>query len=84
MREDYDQLTNHDVMSATEMAEYDRDAEFAVDAADDARGLENERAHADEPADPDECTAEFIDGSWDGTYCGCPECRSRAYEATEG
>ncbi|MEV6547920.1 hypothetical protein AB0M57_04325 [Streptomyces sp. NPDC051597] len=32
---DYDDMTNADVMSATEMAEYERDAEFAQDAADD-------------------------------------------------
>ncbi|MGI5348799.1 hypothetical protein ACQEU8_11470 [Streptomyces sp. CA-250714] len=83
MNEDYDQLTNHDVMSATEMAEYDRDAEFAIDAADEARARETERAEASQTHDdPDECYAEFIDGSW--THCGCEDCQQRAYEETEG
>ncbi|MDJ0460605.1 hypothetical protein [Streptomyces sp. H27-C3] len=37
MSDGYDDMTNADVMSASEMHEYDQAAEFAQDAADDAR-----------------------------------------------
>ncbi|MDF4250450.1 hypothetical protein [Streptomyces sp. WMMB303] len=84
MNEDYDQLTDHDVMSTDEMAAYDRDTEFALDAADEARAHDEQRIETTEPDDPDECAAEFIDGTWDGTFCGCQDCHRRAYEATEG
>lgn len=41
---DYDDMTNADVMSASEVAEYDRADEFALDAADEARNAERETA----------------------------------------
>lgn len=37
---DHDDMTNADVMSADEIAEYDRADEFALDAANDARNGE--------------------------------------------
>ncbi|MFL5910508.1 MAG: hypothetical protein ACJ768_08095 [Gaiellaceae bacterium] len=70
---DYDQMTNADVMSAEELAEYDRDAEFRLDAEDEARALReeaDEAARAAEAGDPDDCGGEFIDGIW----YGCGEC----------
>ncbi|MFD9567720.1 hypothetical protein [Streptomyces sp. NPDC059994] len=73
---DYDDMTNADVMSASEMAEYERDAEFALDAADEREALEREKAEeAAMTSDGHECQAEFIDGSWD--YCGCDDCNDR-------
>ncbi|MVO87897.1 hypothetical protein GPA10_24850 [Streptomyces sp. p1417] len=82
---DYDGMTNADVMSADELAEYERDAELRLDAADEERALEEERARAaehgaDEDGDGD-CHAEFIDGSW--TYCGCPDCEQREADDAE-
>lgn len=47
---DYDDMTNADVMSGEELAEYDRDAEFALDAADEARAIAEDAAR---PAEPD-------------------------------
>lgn len=69
-------------MSATERYEYDRTAEFVLDAQDEERNAEEQRkAEAEAPAiDEGECQAELIDGSW--TYCGCPECNDR--EAADG
>lgn len=77
---DYDHMTNADVMGADELAEYDRDAEFRLDAEDEARALREEAeaaARAAEAGDPDDCGGEFIDGSWYG--CGeCEVCLSTA------
>lgn len=70
---DYDHMTNADVVGADELAEYDRDAEFQLDAEDEARALQaeaDEAAHAAELGDPDDCGGEFIDGTW----YGCGEC----------
>lgn len=72
----------HDVMSAEELAEDDRRAEFALDAADDLRNAEAAAAEEAEADDPGrECFAELIDGSY--TYCGCEECEQREYEDSE-
>lgn len=70
---DYDDLTIHDVMSAAELAEDERDAELRLDAADEERALKaeaEEAARAAESGDPDDCGGEFIDGVW----YGCGEC----------
>lgn len=76
-----DHSREHDVdqdegMSATERYEYDRTAEFVLDAQDEERDAEEQRkAEGRDAADDDECQAEFIDGSH--TYCGCPDCNER-------
>jgi hypothetical protein len=31
----------------------------------------------------DDCVAEFIDGSYDTSMCGCEDCRQAEYEAVE-
>lgn len=72
----YEGMTNADVMSADEIAEYERDAELALDAADEERRAAEETTEAPGP-DDGECQAEFIDGSY--TYCGCEGCREREY-----
>lgn len=73
---DYDDLTIHDVMSAAELAEDERDAELRLDAADEERALREdaeEAARAAESGDPEDCGGEFIDGIWYG--CGdCEPC----------
>ncbi|MFF1297977.1 MULTISPECIES: hypothetical protein [unclassified Streptomyces] len=74
---DYDHMTNADVISAAELAEYDRDAEFRLDAADEARDAEAAAAElaAADGDDADDCGGEFIDGVWYG--CGaCDACAS--------
>lgn len=77
---DYDDLSIHDVMSAEELAEDDRTAEFRMDAADEARALREEAdaaARDAEAGDPDDCGGEFIDGNWYG--CGeCEACQGAA------
>lgn len=72
---DYEHLTNADVMSGDEIAEYERDAEFAQDAADEARNAEEAKAEAAAGDMSITCEAEFIDGTF--TYCGCEECDER-------
>jgi hypothetical protein len=70
---DYDDMTNADVMSGAELAEYERDAELRLDAADEERALREdaeEAARNAEAGDPDDCGGEFIDGIW----YGCGEC----------
>ncbi|MFJ9374392.1 hypothetical protein [Streptomyces sp. NPDC101455] len=81
-----DDLTIHDVMSGDEIAEYDRDAEFRMDAADEERALKADAEDAARAAesgdDPDDCGGEFIDGTWYG--CGvCPACLSTADNVDE-
>lgn len=77
---DYDDLTNADVMSATELYEDERDAELRLDAADEERDAAEEQARNAEPDTADgECGAEFIDGSW--TDCGCLDCEQREADA---
>lgn len=79
---EYEHLTNADVMSAHELAEYDRDAEFRLDAeqeARDAREAQNQGAD-DEP--DGECIPELIDGSLYG--CGaCEPCRDAQQDADD-
>jgi hypothetical protein len=41
---DYDELTNADVMSGAELDEYERAAEYVLDAADDKRTEEETAA----------------------------------------
>lgn len=82
---DYEHMTNADVMSGAELAEYDRDAEFRLDAADEERALAAEQAEAAQagPDDPDDCGGEFIDGVWYG--CGvCEVCLSSTDDLDEG
>lgn len=72
---EYDHMTNADVMGADDIAEYDRDAEFALDAADEKRALEQEAAEASRAAesgdDPEDCCAVAPDD-----MCGiCEGCR---------
>lgn len=50
----YAGMTNADVMSASELAEYDRDAEFALDAADEERHLADAEANDHHDAADDE------------------------------
>jgi hypothetical protein len=74
----HDHLTNSDVMSGAEIAEYDRDAELLLDAADEERALKveaEEAARDAEAGDPDDCGGEFIDGTWNGCG-GCQVCLS--------
>lgn len=47
----YAGMTNADVMSGEELAEYDRDAEYAQDAADEARDIAEAEAAAERYAD---------------------------------
>lgn len=48
------ELTIHDVMSASEIAEYERDAEFALDAADEERNAELDAAEDYDDAGADD------------------------------
>ncbi|MET9073931.1 hypothetical protein ABZX95_17525 [Streptomyces sp. NPDC004232] len=77
----YDGLTNADVMSAAELAEYDRDAEFRLDAEQEARDArEQDQAAADEPEG--ECIPELIDGTLYG--CGvCEPCQDAQQDADD-
>lgn len=77
-------MTNADVMSGEELAEYDRDAEFRLDAADEQRALEEDAkeqaAHA-AVADDDieDCGAPSPD-----TECGmCEGCQEREADDIE-
>jgi len=77
---DYDHMTNADVMSGAELAEYDRHDELLLDAADEERALRAEAeaaARAAEAGDPEDCGGEFIDGVWHGCG-GCDVCLSTA------
>lgn len=77
---DYEGMTNADVMSASELTEYDRDAEFYLDALDEERALREEAeaaARDAEAGDPEDCGGEFIDGIWYGCG-GCDVCLSTA------
>lgn len=80
---DYEGMTNADVMGADEIAEYERDAEYRLDAADEQRDGAEERARQAAPdlTPGDECHSEFIDGSY--TSCGCEECEQRDADETE-
>lgn len=79
--DDYDGMTNADVMSGEELAEYERDAEFRLDAADEAR--DEEAAQAARAAEPDgdleDCGAPSPD-----TECGmCAGCQERTGDDIE-
>lgn len=77
---DYDDMTNADVMSGEELAEYDRDAEFRLDAADEQRALEEDAAETASAAEDDEdCGAPSPD-----TECGiCKGCQERKADDIE-
>ena len=82
---DYDDMTNADVMSGAELAEYERDAELRLDAADEERALREdaeEAARNAESGDPDDCGGEFIDGTWYGCG-GCQVCLSTSDDVEE-
>ncbi|MFE4311512.1 hypothetical protein ACFRR6_36265 [Streptomyces sp. NPDC056891] len=53
---EYDDMTNEDVLGADEMAEMDRDAEYRLDAEDEARWAAEEAAQtaAEPPLDEDD------------------------------
>lgn len=71
---DYEGMTNQDV-DPVDVWEEMRDAEFRLDAEQEARELEAEQAQAVDDDDPDDCGGEFVDGSWEG--CGiCQACLS--------
>lgn len=80
---DYEHLTNADVMSAAEIAEYDRDAEFRLDAEQEACG--DAREMQDQGADDEpegECIPELIDGTVYG--CGaCDPCQDAQQDADD-
>lgn len=78
---DYDDMTNADVLSGEELAEYDRDAEIRLDAADEERALEEEAAaRAAEPDDHvEDCGAPSPDSE-----CGmCEGCQERKADDIE-
>jgi hypothetical protein len=51
---DYDDLTIHDVMSAAELAEDERDAELRLDAADEERALQADAEETISAGGPDD------------------------------
>lgn len=74
---DYDDWHEYGEIDRPTPAE-DKADEIAWETARDAHlAAEEAAAKAVEPDgdDPDECRAEFIDGSW--TYCGCDDCNDR-------
>ncbi|NUQ95183.1 MAG: hypothetical protein HOY79_01020 [Streptomyces sp.] len=77
----YDGMTNADVMSGAELAEYDRDAEFRLDAEQEARDArEQDQGAYDEPEG--ECIPELIDGTLYG--CGvCEACQNAQQDADD-
>lgn len=78
---DYDDMTNADVMSGDEIAEYERDAELRLDAADEARALEEEASARAAGPDDDlgDCGAPSPD-----TECGmCEGCQERTADDIE-
>lgn len=70
---DYEELTNQDV-DPVDVFEEMREAEYRLDAEQEARDLEADAAEAAQaPADDEEeCTPELIDGS----YYGCGACEA--------
>jgi hypothetical protein len=77
---DHDDMTNADVMSGEEIAEYERDGEFRLDAADEARALAEEVARLAEPDDEEDCGAVAPDDMC-GICEGCRESTSDDIEA---
>lgn len=79
---DYDDLTIHDVMSAAELADDERDAELRLDAADEERALREdaeEAARNAEAGDPVDCGAVSPDDE-----CGmCEGCQEREADDIE-
>ncbi|MER6515077.1 hypothetical protein [Nonomuraea sp. NPDC001636] len=58
---DYDDMTNADVLSADELAEFDRADEYRLDAEDEARWAAEDAAADTQPADEE---------PWDGLADG--------------
>lgn len=83
MTSEYEHLTNADVMSAAELAEYDRDAEFRLDAEQEARDAQEQEQAAENVAEPEgECIPELIDGTVVG--CGvCEDCQNAQQDADD-
>ena len=79
---DYEGLTNQDV-DPVDVWEEMRDAEFRLDAEQEARQAEEEKqAQTAEDDDPDDCGGEFVDGTWEG--CGiCQVCLSTSDDAPD-
>lgn len=78
---DYEHMTNADVMSADELAEYDRDAEFLLDAQDEARDAEAAAAElAAAGDDAEDCGAVSPDDEC-GICEGCQEAEGDDIEA---
>lgn len=44
---------------------------------------EGDNVDVPEQGDEQECVAQFVDGSWDCSMCGCEDCRQAEYEAVE-
>lgn len=79
---DHERLTNADVMSADEIAEYDRDAEFRLDAEQEARDARETQNQAFSVEPEGECIPELIDGSVYG--CGaCEPCQDAQQDADD-
>lgn len=76
---DYDDYDGDEPFTADE----ERDLELVLDAQDEERRAEQEKAAASAEPDGDdgECHAEMIDGSY--TYCVCPDCDTRQAEDDE-
>lgn len=74
----YEGMTNQDV-DPVDVFEEMREAEYRLDAEQEARNLAAEQDQAAEAGDDlDECDAEFIDGTWYG--CGvCESCLNVAH-----
>lgn len=79
---DCDGMTNADVMSAAELAEYDRDAEFRLDAEQEARDAREAQDQAADDEPDGECIPELIDGTVIG--CGvCEACQNAQQDADD-
>lgn len=79
---DYDDLSIHDVMSADEIAEYERDAEYRLDAQEEAENARLEREaekRLTEDGEDFDCGASSPDDE-----CGmCAGCREAAGDDIE-
>ncbi|MER7053396.1 hypothetical protein [Streptomyces sp. NPDC000351] len=79
---EYDHLTNADVMSAEELHEYDRDTEFRLDAEQEAREAREAQTQTADPEPEGECIPELIDGTVVG--CGaCEPCQDAQQDADD-
>lgn len=75
-------MTIHDVVSADEIHEYDKDAEYAQDAADEAADEAAAREREEDEHDGDVCVPELIDGTYEGCG-GCEDCLRDEFEDVE-